>query len=294
VEGEHEAVAASEDHQVVTGDREGDATFRDSIGGLQDGAESGFPEDRLVADGVKMFHGEAAEEGRVAAVVCAEAGAEAGVGGEAAPAPGDGAGAGKGGGIRREAEENLREKVVVFQRRRRRREAGRAHAGCDVVDLEGTQGRRITFFFDRKDTLFFREEEGYGYKSNRKAHYDTVRERRALQYNPPGNSVWAQKPGNPYPSSYVNRIRPYLYCIRTLLGPSSTINLLHNLLSTTFTSKPDEPPPSHSIERSPASRISYSPPHSVATELLRRFSTISSSPASPGSSTSRRRCTLSP
>jgi hypothetical protein len=147
-------VAASEDHQVVTGDREGDATFRDSIGGLQDGAESGFPEDRLVADGVKMFHGEAAEEGRVAAVVCAEAGAEAGVGGEAAPAPGDGAGAGKGGGIRREAEENLREKVVVFQRRRRRREAGRAHAGCDVVDLEGTQGRRITFFFDRKDTFF--------------------------------------------------------------------------------------------------------------------------------------------
>jgi hypothetical protein len=127
-------MAASKGPGVAGG--EDKAAFWDAIGGIQGRLEE-----------VAAIIAEVAEEGRVVAVVCAEAGAEAGVGGEAAPAPGDGAGAGKGGGIRREAEENLREKVVVFQRRRRRREAGRAHAGCDVVDLEGTQGRRITFFF---------------------------------------------------------------------------------------------------------------------------------------------------
>jgi hypothetical protein len=70
-----------------------------------------------------------------------------------------------------------------------------------------------------------------------------------------------------------------------LLGPSSTIDLLHDLLSTTFTSKLDEPPPPHSVTRSPLHRRTPSllhdllftgtsreldepPPHSVTIDLL--------------------------
>lgn len=52
---------------------------------------------------------EAAEEGRAAAVVDAEAAEEAGVGGDAAPALADEGGAWEGGWLRREAEEDLRE-----------------------------------------------------------------------------------------------------------------------------------------------------------------------------------------
>jgi hypothetical protein len=59
-------------------------------------------------------------------VVAAEAADEARVGGEAAPALADEGRAGKGGGLRREAEEDLAEKIFVFQRRLHRRRAGEA------------------------------------------------------------------------------------------------------------------------------------------------------------------------
>jgi hypothetical protein len=70
---------------------------------------------------------EEAEDGRLAAVVDAEAAEEAAVGGEAVPALADEGRAGERGGLRREAEEDLREEVVVFQRRLHRRRTGAAH-----------------------------------------------------------------------------------------------------------------------------------------------------------------------
>jgi hypothetical protein len=72
VDYEHEAMAASEGHEAVLGgDREGEAAFRDAIGGLHGRQEEAFAH----------LSDEAAEEGRIAAVVCAEAAGEAGVGG---------------------------------------------------------------------------------------------------------------------------------------------------------------------------------------------------------------------
>jgi uncharacterized protein with PIN domain len=98
VEDEHEAMAAAKGQEAVTNvDREGKTALGDPIGGVQD---------RLEAE-VMTISDEEAKEGRVAAVVYAEAAGEAGVRGEAAPAPGDGGGAGEGRGQRREAEDNL-------------------------------------------------------------------------------------------------------------------------------------------------------------------------------------------
>ena len=63
-EDEHEAMAASKDHDGAAGvDGKGEAGLRDAIGGLQR---------RFEMDGVESLD-EAAEEGRVAAVVLAEA-----------------------------------------------------------------------------------------------------------------------------------------------------------------------------------------------------------------------------
>jgi len=65
-------------------------------------------------------------------VVDAEAAEELGVGEEASPAPADGGCARKGGWLRREADEDLPEEIVVFKRggRRRRRGAAASHSGA--------------------------------------------------------------------------------------------------------------------------------------------------------------------
>jgi hypothetical protein len=69
---------------------------------------------------------EEAEDGRFVAVVDAEAAGEAAVGGEAVPALADEGRAGEGRGLRREAEEDLGEEVVVVQRRLHRPRTGAA------------------------------------------------------------------------------------------------------------------------------------------------------------------------
>jgi hypothetical protein len=124
VQDEYETVAASKKPEAeAVVELQGEAALRDTIGGLQ-----GRCEDEI--------HVEEAEEGRVAAVVDAESADEAGVGDEAEPALGDERGAGEGGGLRRKAEEDLGEQVVVVQgRRRRRRHLAllTAHAG-DVLE----------------------------------------------------------------------------------------------------------------------------------------------------------------
>jgi hypothetical protein len=78
---------------------------------------------------------EEAEERRFAAVADAEAAGEAAVGGEAVPAPADKGRAGERGGLRREAEEDLSEEVVVFQR-------GRTGATAEAAHLEKQRLRR--------------------------------------------------------------------------------------------------------------------------------------------------------
>jgi hypothetical protein len=72
----------------------------------------------------------------VVAVVAAEAADEARVRGEAAPALADEGRAGKGGGLRREAEEDLAEKIFVFQRRLHRRRAGEAAVAAEAAAEE--------------------------------------------------------------------------------------------------------------------------------------------------------------
>jgi hypothetical protein len=119
VEDEYEAMAASKGPEAVAvAALQGEAAGRDSVRGL----ESRYK-------GVAVVSVEEPEEGRaaaVAAVVAAEAVEEAGVGGEAAPALADECRAGEGGGLRWEAEEDLAEEVVVFQRSLHRRRAGAA------------------------------------------------------------------------------------------------------------------------------------------------------------------------
>ena len=68
VETEHEAMAAFEEQRAVTTvDVEGEAAWRDAIGGLKGGLEVDFA----------IIFNKAANEGRVAAVVCEEAAGEA-------------------------------------------------------------------------------------------------------------------------------------------------------------------------------------------------------------------------
>jgi hypothetical protein len=112
---------------VAVAELQGEAAGRDSVRGL----ESRYK-------GVALVSFEEPEEGRAAAVVAAEAAEEAGVGSDAAPALADECRAGEGGGLRREAEEDLAEEVVVFQRRLPRRRAGAAaeaaHLALVVTD----------------------------------------------------------------------------------------------------------------------------------------------------------------
>ena len=134
VEDEHEAMTASEEHEtglVAIVELQGEGVVRDTIRGLH-----GWYEQDLVEITV-----EETKEGRVAAVVEAEAAEESRVGDEAAPALADEGGAWKGGGLRREAEEDLGEEVVVLQRRRRRR-AGSA-AGAGHLALLGAHGDAV-------------------------------------------------------------------------------------------------------------------------------------------------------
>jgi hypothetical protein len=68
--------------------------------------------------GDAFAHVHEADEGWVAAVVDAEAAVESGVGKKAAPSRADGGCARERGGQRGETEEDLGEKIIVFQRRR--------------------------------------------------------------------------------------------------------------------------------------------------------------------------------
>ena len=88
-------------------------------------------------------------------VAGAEAAAEVGVGDEAAPALADEGGAGERGGLRREAEEDLGEDVVVVRQSHRR---GRAGAGAGaaaaprhLIAALGPSRGEISIF----DTLLF-------------------------------------------------------------------------------------------------------------------------------------------
>jgi hypothetical protein len=83
----------------------------------------------LEVDAVETLAEEAEEGRRVAAP---ETSGEARVGDEAAPALADGGDTREGGWLRGEADEDLREQVVIFQRRRRRRQGG---AGADEAHL---------------------------------------------------------------------------------------------------------------------------------------------------------------
>ena len=125
--------ASKETEAVAVVGLQGEAAGRDTIGGLQGRSE-----------GVVIPVEEETEEGRVTAVVDAEAAEEGGVGDEAAPALADGGGAGEGGRLRGEAEEDLGEEVVVVQRRRRPRaeESGR-HVERRKVTLPGSS--RVLF-----------------------------------------------------------------------------------------------------------------------------------------------------
>uniref|UniRef100_A0A8R7UNC8 Uncharacterized protein n=1 Tax=Triticum urartu TaxID=4572 RepID=A0A8R7UNC8_TRIUA len=105
-------MAGSEGHELVAVlELQGEALGRETIGGLQCGYEVE----------AARTHVEEADEGRVAAVAAAEPTDESWVGDEAAPLTADEGGAREGGGLWGEAEEDLGEQILVFQRRRRRR-----------------------------------------------------------------------------------------------------------------------------------------------------------------------------
>ena len=98
---------------VDLADSQVEALGRNAVGRGQDGGEH----DAVIA----VL--EDAEEGWLP-VVCVEATEESMVGDEASPALADGGGAGEGGRLRREAEEDLGEQILVLQ--------GRARAGAVV------------------------------------------------------------------------------------------------------------------------------------------------------------------
>ena len=83
--------------------------------------------------------------------MCAEAAAEARVGGDAAPASRDGGGAREGRRQRGQAEEDLREQVVVLQRPRRRRVGAAAEGGHRLEQGAAEQVEYNIFFFSRGD-----------------------------------------------------------------------------------------------------------------------------------------------
>lgn len=110
VDEEEEAVAAAEEAPPLVGspdieEARGEVAGAAAAGGIDDAGEA----ERAVG------LGEESEQGRVRAPG-AEAAEEGGVGGDAAPAAADVRGAVERGVARREAEEDLGEEVVVFQR----------------------------------------------------------------------------------------------------------------------------------------------------------------------------------
>ena len=113
---------------VDLADSQVEALGRDAIGGIQDGGEH----DALVAALEEAYEG-------WIPVVGAEAGGELGVDGDVAPPLADRGGAGKGGGLRRDAEQDLAEDVVVFERRRRCR---RRAAAAAAAAARARHGRR--------------------------------------------------------------------------------------------------------------------------------------------------------
>jgi hypothetical protein len=121
-------MTASEGHEEVAPQAE--APGRDAIGSIQSGSE-----------GFAAISFEEAEEGRVAAVVEAEAADESGVGDQAAPELADDGCAREGGGLRGEAEEDLGEQILVFQRRCRRRRSGAAAEDPHPTLLAAHTGR---------------------------------------------------------------------------------------------------------------------------------------------------------
>jgi hypothetical protein len=127
---EYEAMVASKGPEAVA-ELQGEAARRDTIRGLKSRCEV-----------ETVISVEEPEEGRAAAVVAAaEAAEEAGVGGEAAPVLADECRVGEGGGLRQEAEEDLVEEVIVFERRlhRRRVGAGAAAGGAHLALVTDAQ-----------------------------------------------------------------------------------------------------------------------------------------------------------
>jgi hypothetical protein len=131
---EDEAMAAVEHVGAGAAGSKVEALRRNAVGRVQDGGEL----DPLVA----ML--DYAEEGRLP-VVGAEEAEELGVGDEPSPARADRGGAGKRGWARREAEEDLTEEIVDFERggRRRRRCAGEAASRSGALALTHLDGREI-------------------------------------------------------------------------------------------------------------------------------------------------------
>jgi len=104
---------------------------------------------------VAVVVAEESQHGGRAAVELAESALEAGAGDEAAPRLADERGAEEARGLlRREAEEDLFDKLL-HQRRRRRRRQGRLRHGCSsVMVLLGGQTDTASWFFFRQKLLF--------------------------------------------------------------------------------------------------------------------------------------------
>ena len=114
VRDEYETMAVVEETKAAyITPRQGEASVGDTIRGHESRHEGSVTKSCV----------EETEEGRFAVVVDANVLEEAGVGDKAAPALADERRAGEGGGLRWEAEEDLKEQVVIVQRRRPRRAA---------------------------------------------------------------------------------------------------------------------------------------------------------------------------
>jgi hypothetical protein len=111
VDQDGEAMAAACEAPIPVGavdPRQREAGGRDAVGRVEDGRE----DDRVHAE----IPNEEAEQRRLP-VALAETGEELGAGEDASPALADEGGAGEGRRLRREAEEDLLQEVLVFQRR---------------------------------------------------------------------------------------------------------------------------------------------------------------------------------
>lgn len=123
-------------------------------GGMQRGGGRCAHEAAAVA--VAVVVAEESQHGGRAAVELAESALEAGAGDEAAPRLADERGAEEARGLlRREAEEDLFDKLL-HQRRRRRRRQGRLRHGCSsvMVLLGGQTDTASWFFFPTKAIIY--------------------------------------------------------------------------------------------------------------------------------------------